>query len=350
MPEKISSILVTGGAGFIGSTFVRQWLRHEQESIVNLDKLTYAGSRESLDGVFDDPKHCFVEGDIADARLVGRLLEENRPWAIVHLAAESHVDRSINMPPQFAMTNVVGTCVLLDAAVKYWQSLDQARQQRFRFLLVSTDEVFGSAEPEQRFNEQSPLAPNSPYSATKASAEHLARAFSHTYGLPVLTVNPSNNYGPRQLPEKLIPKMILSAIANHPLTVYGDGLHQRDWLHVDDCCRAIRQILRHGQPGERYLVGADNRLANLHVVETICDLVDKMTKGKNRRQLISFVPDRPGHDRRYAVDATRLRNELGWQPEVQFDTGLRETIRWYLKNHRWIEQAAQSLRGAAKSR
>lgn len=347
MSEKQPSILITGGAGFIGSTLVRQWLREESASVVNLDKLTYAGLRESLageqDNVLDDPRHCLVEGDIADGQFVGRLLAEHRPAAIVHLAAESHVDRSIAEPPRFAMTNVVGTCVLLDAAVRYWQLLSGAERDGFRFLFVSTDEVFGSAQPGQKFDERSPLVPSSPYAATKASGEHLARAFQHTYGLPLLIANPTNNYGPRQLPEKLIPKMILSAIANQPLTLYGDGLHQRDWLHVDDCCRAIRQVLLRGQSGRRYLVGADNCRSNLQVVEMICDLVDEMLGDEKRRRLIVHGDDRPGHDRRYAADARRVREELGWCPEVSFEEGLRNTVRWYIENRRWVERANQSL-------
>lgn len=343
MPEQKSTILITGGAGFIGSTLVRQWLAEEQSSIVNLDKLTYAGHRLSLAEVLDDPRHQLAEGDICDARLVAELLEQHRPGAVVHLAAETHVDRSIQEPPQFVMTNVLGTCTLLDAATHYWQRLEESDRRAFRFLLVSTDEVFGTAAADQVFDEQSPLAPNSPYAASKAAAEHLARAFANTHGLPMLTANPCNNYGPRQHPEKFIPKMILAAAHGQPLTVYGDGLHQRDWLHVEDCCRALREILRRGALGGRYLIGAGNVLLNLHVAETICDRLDEMLdNGRPRRRLIQHVADRPGHDRRYAVNDQRLRRETGWQPRISFSEGLRNTVRWYLDHPEWVDEVSQT--------
>jgi len=335
-PSARSPILITGGAGFMGSTFVRQWLAEESSTIVNLDKLTYAACRSSLLELEEESRHEFVEGDIADAMLVAELLERYRPRGIVHLAAETHVDRSIEKPPLFATTNVLGTCALLDVVTRYWQQLAEAERREFRFLLVSTDEVFGSAQPDEKFNTQSPLSPHSPYAASKAAGEHFAHAFATTYGLPILIANPSNNYGPRQLPEKLIPKMILAAAAGRPLPVYGDGLHRRDWMHVEDCCRALRHIFKDGQPGERYLIGADHCCTNLEVVETICDLVDQQRDDReNRRRLIELVVDRPGHDRRYAVDATRLRQEMPWRPQIDFAAGLRETVRWYLEHPDW---------------
>jgi len=371
MTHSQPAVLITGGAGFIGSALVRQWLEHESAPIVNLDSFTYAGLQASLNGVMDHARHQLVVGDIANGPLVDRLLAEHAPRAIIHLAAESHVDRSIDQPARFAQTNVVGTCVLLDSAVRYWRTLNAQARDAFRFLLVSTDEVFGTASANQPFTASSPLAPNSPYSATKAAAELLARAFRKTYGLPLLVVNPTNNYGPRQLPEKLIPKMILAALAGQPLTLYGDGLHQRDWLHVDDCCRALRRVLEQGVPGSRYLLGADHCQQNLQVAEKICDLVDELlasgqakASGRvcrtdrreadplsvdprlRRRELIRHIADRPGHDRRYAVDSRRLRTELGWSPQIAFDLGLRETVRWYLENPSWTRQALAALRQA----
>jgi dTDP-glucose 4,6-dehydratase len=344
--EPRETVLITGGAGFIGSSLVRQWLAHETAAIINLDRLTYAGLRESLDELADHPRHRLVEGDVADARLVRELLAEHRPRAVLHLAAESHVDRSIDAPAVFARTNVLGTCVLLDETIRYWQSLDAASREMFRFLLVSTDEVFGAAAPGGTFVADSPLEPNSPYAASKAAAEHMARSFAHTYGLPVITVNPTNNYGPRQMPEKLIPRMILAAARREPLPVYGDGLQERDWLHVDDCCRAIRAALAHGSPRRRYLIGADNGLANLQVVEHVCDLVDRrLADGGGRRALITHVTDRLGHDRRYAVDSRTSRSELGWRPQVDFAVGLREIVHWYLDNSAWVAAAEASLRG-----
>ncbi len=339
MSAKKRPILITGGSGFIGNTLVRQCLAEENSAIVNLDKLTYAANPDSLCDVEDHPDYRFVEGDIVDARLVADLLEQFRPSAIIHLAAETHVDRSIADPPTFAVTNVLGTCTLLDAATRYWQQLEGPQRQEFRFLLVSTDEVFGSAEPDQPFDEQSRLEPRSPYAASKSAGEHLAFSFSHTYGLPLLISNPSNNYGPRQHPEKLIPKMILAAAAQQPLPVYGDGKHQRDWIHVDDCCRAIMQILKHGLPGNRYVVGADMCLENLHVVRAICNLVDERFGDNGQRyKLIEHVVDRPGHDRRYAVCAKKLRRETDWQPTISLEQGLRETVAWYLDHPEWSEK------------
>lgn len=342
--SETPSVLITGGAGFIGSALVRQWIQHEPERVVNLDKLTYAGLRVSLAEVVDHPRHVLVEGDVTDAALVQELLAEHRPQAVLHLAAETHVDRSIDEPPQFARTNVLGTCTILDRATRYWKSLGGDARDRFRFLFMSTDEVFGAAGPNETFTADSPLVANSPYAASKAAGEHLVHAFAHTYGLPVVTVNPTNNYGPRQFPEKLIPKMILAAARRDPLPLYGDGLHERDWLHVDDCCRAVRAALRHGAAGSRYLAGAGNCLANRVVVERICDFLDsRLDDGGGRRSLIRQVPDRPGHDRRYAVDARPL-GQLGWAPQVEFPSGLRDTVDWYLDNPAWTVEAEASLR------
>jgi dTDP-glucose 4,6-dehydratase len=335
--------VITGGAGFIGSTLVRQFLAEDERRIVNFDKFTYAGHRCSLADVADHADYVLVEGDIVDAKLVGEVFDKYQPETIVHLAAETHVDRSIADPPTFAVTNMLGTCTLLDVATRYWQQLDAASRDGFRFVYVSTDEVFGSAEPEQAFTEQSPISPNSPYAASKAAGEHLTAAFAHTYRLPTLVANPTNHYGPRQHPEKLIPKMIIHAAAGKPLGIYGDGLYERDWIHVDDGCRALRAILRHGVPGESYLVGADNGRTNLEVVGTICDLVDqRLADHQQRRQLIAQISDRPGHDRRYAVCADKVRNATGWQPEIGFSTGLRETVAWYLDNQPWVEQLLAS--------
>ena len=330
------TLLITGGAGFIGSTLVRQCLSRGYH-VVTFDKLTYAGHRESLGEVLDNPCHTLVVGDITAAEQLSNLFGEFQPTAVIHLAAESHVDRSIVAPPQFATTNVLGTCVLLDVATRYWQQLAADRQAAFRFLNVSTDEVFGSAAAGEFFTKRSPFAPNSPYAASKAAGEHLTRAFAHTYGLPVITANPSNNYGPRQHPEKFIPKMILAALKNEPLGLYGDGLHERDWIHVEDCCAALLTILVAGIPSERYLVGANNCLPNMRVAEMICDAVDDLLgdNGK-RRGLIVHVADRSGHDRRYALDASELRAQTAWRPREEFATGLRETVRWYLEHPEWV--------------
>jgi dTDP-glucose 4,6-dehydratase len=311
---------------------------------VNFDKLTYAGLRESIAELQNEPRHALVEGDVADAALVREVLADRRPHAVLHLAAETHVDRSIDAPPDFARTNVLGTCTLLDEVTRFWQDLASGEREAFRFLLASTDEVFGSVEAGKEFTEHSPLLPNSPYAASKAAAEHLGRAFFHTYGLPVVTINPTNNYGPRQLPEKLIAKMILAAANGEPLPLYGDGLHERDWLHVEDCCEAIRAVVHRGVAGRRYLAGAGNGMPNIRVLEKICDLVDEhFADGGNRRGLIQHVADRPGHDRRYSADSTPLRQELGWRPRVTFDQGLRDTVAWYLSHADWNAAAFKSL-------
>ena len=349
MAALSTCVLITGGAGFVGSALVRQWLASEPSAIVNLDNLTYAGLPASLGDALEHPRHTLVEGDVADAALIGELLAAYRPQAVLHLAAESHVDRSIAEPPQFVRTNVLGTCTLLDQATRYWQTLNATDKQAFRFLLVSTDEVFGSAPSGEKFSVDSPLAPNSPYAATKAAAEHLAHAFMHTYGLPVVTINPTNNYGPRQLPEKLIPRMILAAARRQSLPLYGDGQHERDWLHVDDCCRAIRTVLKRGESGRRYLVGAGAGRTNRRIVEMVCDLVDeRLRDGAGRRELISHVADRLGHDRRYAVDASNTR-QLGWEPEVNLEQGLSETVAWYLGNPVWVAEAEASLQSSKVS-
>jgi dTDP-glucose 4,6-dehydratase len=334
--------LVTGGAGFIGSCFVRQTLAEEPDiRLINLDKLTYAGNLDSLETVRDDPRHVFVQGDIGDRKLVRGLLGDYAPAALVNFAAESHVDRSIDGPADFVHTNVLGSFQLLEAARGHWQRLPAAQQQIFRFLQVSTDEVYGSLGPTGKFTETTPYAPNSPYSASKAAADHLVRAYFHTYHLPVLTTNCSNNYGPYQFPEKLIPLMICSALRGRPLPVYGDGRQVRDWLYVEDHCRAIRRVLAAGRPGEVYNIGGDSERTNLEVVRAICGLVDQMRPDLPHvpcARLIQFVPDRPGHDRRYAIDASKIRRELGWQPRVDFETGLEQTVRWYLDNPVWIER------------
>jgi len=330
-------ILVTGGAGFIGANFVLDWFERSTESIVNLDKLTYAGNLGSLASLADDERHIFVRGDIGDRTCVERLLAEHRPRAIVNFAAESHVDRSIHGPAAFIQTNVVGTFALLEAARAYWSDLSGTERSAFRFLHVSTDEVFGSLAPDDSpFVETTPYAPNSPYSASKAAADHLVRAYHHTYGLPALTTNCSNNYGPRQFPEKLIPLMIVNALAGRPLPVYGDGRNIRDWLYVGDHCAAIRTVLASGRPGETYAVGGNAEIANLDVVHTICDILGELVPGRRYADLITFVEDRPGHDRRYAIDAAKIRRELGWTPAETFATGMRRTIAWYLDNNAWL--------------
>jgi dTDP-glucose 4,6-dehydratase len=337
----LSRILVTGGAGFIGSNFVRQWIREETTRVVNLDKLTYAGNLDSLADVADDPLHVFVEGDVCDGPLVSRLLSEHRPGAVVHFAAESHVDRSIDAPAAFVETNVVGTFRTLEATRRYWSGLAEPERSAFRFLHVSTDEVYGSLGPTGLFTEKSPCAPNSPYSASKAAADHFARAYHHTFGLPVLVTNCSNNYGPYQFPEKLVPLMILSAVEGKPLPVYGDGQHVRDWLYVEDHCRAIRTVLAGGTPGEVYNIGADCQRSNLEVVRLIAALVDRLRPDLPYAPCssrITFVADRPGHDRRYAIDAGKIRRQLGWQPRESFQTGLERTVRWYLENRAWAQR------------
>ncbi|HWG21063.1 MAG TPA: dTDP-glucose 4,6-dehydratase [Terracidiphilus sp.] len=335
-----STILVSGGAGFIGSNFVLQWAEAGGR-VINLDLQTYAGNPESLASLSGNPLHMLVRGDICDAALVGALLREHRPRAIVHLAAESHVDRSIVAPDAFIRTNVQGTFTLLEQAKAYCSGLDAEERRAFRFLHVSTDEVYGSLEPhEPAFRETTAYAPNSPYAASKAASDHLVRAYFHTYGLPTLTTNCSNNYGPFQFPEKLIPLMILNALEGKPLPVYGDGGNVRDWLFVGDHCAAIRTVLERGRPGEVYNVGGNSERTNIEVVRAICALVDEMcpdSKLGDRCSLIRFIPDRPGHDRRYAIDSSRIGSELGWQPTVAFEEGLRRTVAWYLEHREWVE-------------
>ena len=337
----MKSILVTGGAGFIGSCFVRQRVLDEGHQVVNLDKLTYAGNPDSLAAIADSPRYKFVQGDIADAALVARLLTEHQPEAIVNFAAESHVDRSIDGPREFVKTNVLGTFELLNAARAYWSQLPAERREAFRFLHVSTDEVYGSLGAEGRFVETTAYAPNSPYAASKASSDHFVRAFHHTFGFPVLTTNCSNNYGPYQFPEKLIPLMIVNALSGKPLPVYGDGRNVRDWLFVEDHCIAIQRVLEAGRVGEVYNIGGDSERNNLEVVHAICGMVDKLRPGLPHapcQSLIKFVTDRPGHDWRYAIDAAKIRAELGWSPSMTFEQGIEQTVRWYLENPEWIER------------
>jgi dTDP-glucose 4,6-dehydratase len=338
--ELTDSILVTGGAGFIGSNFVLDWLRNMPGGIVNLDKLTYAGNLRNLDSLCGDARHTFVQGDICDSELIADLLASHRPRAIVHLAAESHVDRSINEPGQFVRTNVQGTLNLLQNACRFWQELDDPGRARFRFLQVSTDEVYGSLGPaDEAFTEASGYAPNSPYAASKAAADHLVRAWHHTFGLPTLTTNCSNNYGPFQFPEKLIPLVLLNALEGKPLPVYGDGLNVRDWLYVMDHCAAIRCVLESGKPGETYNIGGNSERTNLDVVHSICDILDELGADAAigcRRDLIAYVKDRPGHDRRYAIDPGKIGKELAWAPQTQFERGIRETVQWYLANMEWV--------------
>jgi dTDP-glucose 4,6-dehydratase len=337
----MKTLLVTGGAGFIGGNFVLEALASSRERIVNLDKLTYAGNLDTLSSLRDEPDHVFVEGDIGDRALTERLLAEHQPTAIVNFAAESHVDRSIDGPAEFVQTNVVGTLTLLEAALAYWRALPLERQDAFRFLHVSTDEVYGSLGPIGRFTEESPYQPNSPYSASKAASDHLVRAFHHTYGLPTLTTNCSNNYGPYQFPEKLIPLMIQKALNGEALPVYGDGRNVRDWLYVKDHCSAIRRVLEIGRVGEVYNVGGDAERENIHVVKTICALLDErrpLATGKKRESLISHVKDRPGHDRRYAIDASKIKRDLGWRQSESFESGIARTVDWYLNNQDWAKR------------
>jgi dTDP-glucose 4,6-dehydratase len=336
-------ILVTGGAGFIGVNFVQDWLALSGEPVVNLDKLTYAGNPRSLAEVGADGRHVFVHGDIGDRALVGELLARHRPRAIVNFAAESHVDRSIHGPEDFIQTNVVGTFHLIDTVRGWWNALPEPEKSSFRFLHVSTDEVYGSLGPsDPPFTEATAYSPNSPYSASKASSDHLVRAYHHTYGLPTLTTNCSNNYGPYQFPEKLIPLMILNAVRGRPLPVYGDGMNVRDWLYVGDHCSAIRAVLEKGRPGETYNVGGWNEMPNLTIVHTLCALLDEMRPDEAgpRTRLITYVKDRPGHDRRYAIDAGKILAEMGWKPAETFETGIRKTVRWYLDNLPWVEDVA----------
>ncbi|MEQ1806700.1 MAG: dTDP-glucose 4,6-dehydratase [Burkholderiaceae bacterium] len=332
-------ILVTGGAGFIGANFVLDWVAATGEAVLNLDALTYAGNLESLQSLRGDSRHCFVKGDIADRPLLDALFAKHRPRAVVHFAAESHVDRSIHGPGAFIKTNVEGTFTLLEATRLYWAALEGERRNAFRFLHVSTDEVYGSLGPaDPPFTERHAFEPNSPYSASKASADHLVRAWHHTYGLPVLTTNCSNNYGPFHFPEKLIPLMIVNALAGKALPVYGDGMQVRDWLYVKDHCAAIREVLARGRIGQTYNVGGWNEKPNIEIVRTICDLLDELrpSAAGPYARLITQVQDRPGHDRRYAIDARKIESELGWRPVETFETGIRKTVRWYLDNTEWV--------------
>ena len=333
-------ILVTGGAGFIGSNFVLDWLSSCDDAIVNLDILSYAGNLQNLASVQNDPRHVFVQGDIGDSALVSELLANHQPRAIVNFAAESHVDRSIHGPEAFVQNNIVGTFRLLEAVRGYWSALADGKKASFRFLHVSTDEIYGSlGHDEPAFTEQHPHEPNSPYSASKAASDHLVRAWHHTYGLPVLTTNCSNNYGPYHFPEKLIPLVIVNALAGKPLPVYGDGQQIRDWLYVTDHCSAIRRVLQAGRVGETYNVGGWNEQANLTIVQTICSLLDRMrprADGKPYHDQITFVTDRPGHDRRYAIDARKLERELGWKPAETFESGIEKTVQWYLAHQDWV--------------
>ncbi len=332
--------LVTGGAGFIGGNFVLDAVKRGVR-IVNLDALTYAGNLDTLSSLQGKPEHVFVQGDIGDRELVARLLDEHRPDAVVNFAAESHVDRSIDGPAAFVQTNVVGTLALLESVRDYWKSLEDAKRDGFRFLHVSTDEVYGTLGDTGKFTETTPYAPNSPYSASKAASDHLVRAFHHTYGLPVLTTNCSNNYGPYHFPEKLIPLVIARALAGEPLPVYGDGKQVRDWLFVTDHCEAIRTVLAKGRVGETYNVGGNSEKQNIEVVKAICALLDQKrpcADGKPRESQITYVTDRPGHDRRYAIDASKLRDELGWEPAYTFERGIAETVDWYLDNQGWVER------------
>lgn len=335
------TILVTGCAGFIGSNFVHTWLASCDEQVVNLDKLTYAGNLANLEAFTDDPRHVFVQGDIGDRALVSRLLTAYTPRAVLNFAAESHVDRSIQGPAEFIHTNVMGTFNLLESVRAYWQAQPVPQQQAFRFLHVSTDEVYGTLSPtDAPFTETKNYEPNSPYSASKAASDHLVRAWHHTYGLPVLTTNCSNNYGPYHFPEKLIPLVLLNALADQPLPIYGDGQQVRDWLYVQDHCRAIACVLADGKVGETYNIGGWNQMSNLEVVKTLCAVLDELeprADGKRYAEQITYVKDRPGHDRRYAMDARKIERELGWRPQETFETGIRKTVAWYLAHPAWVE-------------
>jgi dTDP-glucose 4,6-dehydratase len=336
------AILVTGGAGFIGSNFVLDWLADSDELVINLDKLTYAGNLQNLTSLKDNLRHIFIHGDIGDATLVTALLTQHQPRAVVNFAAESHVDRSISGPGAFIQTNIVATFQLLEAVRTYWGNLDAKHKEDFRFLHVSTDEVYGSLEKNApAFTENHRYEPNSPYSASKAASDHLVRAYHHTYGLPVVTTNCSNNYGPFHFPEKLIPLMIVNAQAGKPLPVYGDGQQIRDWLYVKDHCSAIRQVLAKGRLGETYNIGGWNEKPNIGIVHTVCALLDELrprTDGKPYKEQIAYVTDRPGHDKRYAIDASKIKNELGWAPAETFETGIRKTVQWYLDHTQWVSQ------------
>ncbi|MGE1084320.1 dTDP-glucose 4,6-dehydratase [Pseudomonas shirazensis] len=345
-------ILITGGAGFIGSNFTLQWCAHHDEPVLNLDALTYAGNLANLQSLDGNGQHHFVHGNICDRELLAQLFAEHSPRAVVHFAAESHVDRSITGPEAFVDTNVIGTFRLLEAARSYWNNLDGPRKQAFRFLHVSTDEVYGTLAPnDPAFTEITPYAPNSPYSASKAASDHLVRSYFHTYGMPVLTTNCSNNYGPFHFPEKLIPLIIVNALAGKALPVYGDGQQIRDWLYVEDHCSGIRRVLEAGTLGETYNIGGWNEKANIDIVKTVCALLDEMAPAADRKvinqnsgeqvenyaDLVTYVSDRPGHDRRYAIDARKIERELGWKPAETFDTGIRKTVAWYLENQAWVK-------------
>ena len=336
----MSSILITGGAGFIGSNFILQWLGTGDSSVVNLDKLTYAGNIKNLTSIAEDRRYHFVRGDICDGKLVSNILAEFCPRAIVHFAAESHVDRSVLSPADFVQTNVTGTFTLLEAARVYWEKLGEREKKAFRFVQVSTDEVYGSLGPaDAAFCETTPYAPNSPYSASKAASDHFVRAYHHTYGLPTVTTNCSNNYGPYQFPEKLIPLMIHNAIAGKPLPVYGDGENVRDWLYVEDHCRAIQRVLESGVPGETYNIGGRSEMKNIDVVTMICSMLDDLLpKAAHYKEQVTFVKDRPGHDRRYAIDTSKIERDLGWQPRETFSTGIRKTVHWYLEHQDWVAE------------
>ncbi len=334
----MGTLLVTGGAGFIGSNLVQYTLDHGSDRLVIVDKLTYAGSLLNLERPMKDARVAFVRADIADRDAMARVFDETRPDAVLNLAAETHVDRSIDGPRPFIDTNITGTFVLLEAARRYAAALDEGARRAFRFLHVSTDEVYGTLGASGSFSEETPYAPNSPYAASKASADHLVRAYYHTYGLPVLITNCSNNYGPFQFPEKLMPLMILNALEGRPLPIYGDGGHVRDWLHVEDHAAGLLLVLRNGRVGEKYNIGGGNERTNLEIVDRICDSVDAARPGpESRRALKTFVPDRPGHDRRYAIDASKIRRELGWTPRHTFESGLGETVQWYLEHREWCE-------------
>ncbi len=340
MVRSIQTIVVTGGAGFIGANFILDWLKINDGTVVNLDALTYSGNLKNLDLLRNDPRYVFIKGDIADTKLLESIFQQYKPGAVINFAAESHVDRSIHNPGAFVETNVVGTFRLLDATLRYWDKLESAQQSQFRFLHVSTDEVYGSLKPDSPlFTEDNQYQPNSPYSASKAASDHFVRAYHHTYGLPVLTTNCSNNYGPYQFPEKLIPLVITNALAWKPLPIYGDGLNVRDWLYVGDHCRAIRTVLSRGRTGEVYNIGGVNEMTNIEIVTSICEILDELSPvsmGKYK-DLITFVKDRPGHDRRYAIDIARIKTELGWEPEETFATGIRKTVGWYLANQSWVK-------------
>ena len=335
--SSMKKILVTGGAGFIGSEVVRQFIRETPHSVVNVDKLTYSGNLESLKEVSGDPRYSFEHADICDGKALASIFERHEPDCVMHLAAESHVDRSISGPSEFIQTNVLGTYTLLEAARSYWQNLREEKKAQFRFHHISTDEVYGSLGEDGFFTEETPYQPNSPYSASKASSDHLVRAWHHTYGLPVVTTNCSNNYGPYHFPEKLIPLIILNAVNGKPLPVYGRGENVRDWLYVEDHARALRQVLEKGKIGETYNIGGRCEKTNLEVVQTICAILDEIFPSRApHASLIAFVADRPGHDYRYAIDASKIERELGWLPEESFDSGIRKTIQWYLDNPEWV--------------